>query len=143
MEKVILRDLLDHLSNETKLLKQAKLKKEIKELFIELAEKVEMLKMENNQLKTEVMSLYNSQSMVFIVVNEKEGILSVCDNYQTAEWERNLFEMNGYKGIEIKDCSVVRYEEDFYDAQMNEAVHKRFPLLKQFAKAVSEVKVMK
>lgn len=75
---------------------------------------------------------------VFIVHSKSEGILSVCKDEQTAEWERNLFEMEDYKDVEIYECSVIFYDKEYYDKQMDVAVHNRFPLIKDFAKAIHE-----
>ncbi|MCM3739212.1 hypothetical protein M3210_02905 [Oceanobacillus luteolus] len=56
--------------------------------------------------------------MVYIVQTEVDGILSVCKDEQTAAWEKNLFEANGFQNIEIKECSVISYDKEFYDKQV-------------------------
>lgn len=72
---------------------------------------------------------------VYIVTVNNE-IMSVCGDKQTAEWDRNLFEMEGHKNVEIKECGVVIYDKKFYDRQMDEVILRKRPLIKEFTKAI-------
>lgn len=72
---------------------------------------------------------------VFVVMSNND-LMSVCRDKQTAEWERNLCEKEGHKNVEIKECGVIAYDKEFYDRQMDLLIHDKYPLIKEFAKAI-------
>src|SRR5690625_3320642 len=67
-------------------------------------------------------------AMKVFIVSLNNEIMSVCASRQVAEWEKKMIELYNDDEVEIRECSIVNYEEEYHNKELDiYTMHKNEP----------------